>query len=746
MMLKRVMGKACFATLQDMTGRIQLYVTLDAVGAEALDAFKHWDLGDIVGATGTLFKTKTGELTVKAQSIRLLAKALRPLPEKFHGLTDQEQRYRQRYVDLLTNDDARRTFVARSRIVQAIREFFVARGYLEVETPMMHPIPGGAAARPFVTHHNALDMRLFLRIAPELYLKKLVVGGFEKVFEINRNFRNEGISTRHNPEFTMLEFYEAYQDYRYLMDLTEALFREVAQKVVGATTVTYQGVAIDLGRPFDRLTMAEAVHRYNPHYPLAELVEAGVPAHRAGAVRRRGVPDRRRRHAAIEAVRGNDGSKARAADVHRRVSGRRLAARARDDADPAITDRFELFVTGRELANGFSELNDPDDQAARFRAQVEAREAGDEEAMFYDADYLRAMEYGLPPTAGEGVGIDRLVMLLTDSPSIRDVILFPQLKNEGWGVENDGDGFSQRHGDAADRRDARGDGGGGRRRRRVRRRPERQRAAGGGRGVARLRGGAVRAVRHAVEPDRRDDPLRARRRGDRRPGSAYLSLRGGRRRGARQHPAAAARQRGRRHDSAGRDRGRDQARRFAFREDAADRARGHDRRQGIARRLRRDGPRARRPAQARAASGWRATVECGGEARRRAAGIAKGFDSVSVCLSKGLGAPVGSVLCGRRDYIEAAHRWRKMLGGGMRQAGVLAAAGRHALSITSHGSPRITRTRRGSPRDSRSIARSTSSRPRPTWCSSGARGKRRRIRRASAANGVQITGTAHSAG
>jgi len=431
MMLKRVMGKACFATLQDMTGRIQLYVTLDAVGADALDAFKHWDLGDIVGATGTLFKTKTGELTVKAQSIRLLSKALRPLPEKFHGLTDQEQRYRQRYVDLLTNDDARRTFVARSRIVQTIREFFVARGYLEVETPMMHPIPGGAAARPFVTHHNALDMRLFLRIAPELYLKKLVVGGLEKVFEINRNFRNEGISTRHNPEFTMLEFYEAYQDYRYLMDLTEALFREVAQKVVGATTVTYQGVAIDLGRPFDRLTMAEAVHRYNPHYPLAELSN---PAYLRTALAPFDVE-----------VFPTDGVGVLQLKLFEATTEAKLVqptfivaypadvsplARA-SDADPAVTDRFELFVTGRELANGFSELNDPEDQAARFRAQVEAREAGDEEAMFYDADYLRAMEYGLPPTAGEGVGIDRLVMLLTDSPSIRDVILFPQLKNEG---------------------------------------------------------------------------------------------------------------------------------------------------------------------------------------------------------------------------------------------------------------------------------------------------------------------------
>ena len=431
MMLKRVMGKACFATLQDMSGQIQLYVTLDAVGADALDAFKHWDLGDIVGATGILFKTRTGELSIRVSSIRLLAKALRPLPEKFHGLSDQEQRYRQRYVDLITNPETRRTFVARSKIVQSIREFFVARGYLEVETPMMHPIPGGAAARPFRTHHNALDMQLYLRIAPELYLKKLVVGGLEKVFEINRNFRNEGISTRHNPEFTMLEFYEAYQDYRYLMDLTEALFREVAQKVVGGTTVTYQGTAIDLGKPFDRLTMAEAIHKYHPHYPLAELAK---PEYLRVAL------------APFDAeVFASDGIGLLQLKLFEATTEDQLIqptfivahptdvsplARA-NDANPAVTDRFELFITGRELANGFSELNDPEDQAARFRGQAEARAAGDEEAMFYDADYIRAMEYGLPPTAGEGIGIDRLVMLLTDSPSIRDVILFPQLKPEG---------------------------------------------------------------------------------------------------------------------------------------------------------------------------------------------------------------------------------------------------------------------------------------------------------------------------
>ena len=430
MLLKRVMGKASFATLQDMSGRIQLYVTADAVGADGHEAFKHWDLGDLVGATGHVFKTRTGELSLKVASIHMLAKALRPLPEKFHGLSDQEQRYRQRYVDLITNPASREVFRKRSQIVQTIREFFVVRGYLEVETPMMHSIPGGAAARPFATHHNALDMELYLRIAPELYLKKLVVGGMEKVFEINRNFRNEGISTRHNPEFTMLEFYEAYQDYTYLMELTETLVREVAQKVVGATTVIYQGVAIDLGKAFDRLTMAEAIHKYNPRHTPAELAK---PEYLKVAL------------APLEVeVFATDGIGLLQLKLFEATTEDKLVqptfivahptdvsplARA-NDADPAVTDRFELFIAGREIANGFSELNDPEDQAARFRAQVAAREAGDEDAMYYDADYIRAMEYGLPPTAGEGIGIDRLVMLLTDSPSIRDVILFPQLKRE----------------------------------------------------------------------------------------------------------------------------------------------------------------------------------------------------------------------------------------------------------------------------------------------------------------------------
>ena len=430
MVLKRVMGKACFATVQDMSGRIQLYVTLDALGQDKLDDFKHWDLGDIVGARGLLFKTRTGELSIKVSEVRLLAKALRPLPEKFHGMTDQEQRYRQRYVDLITNETTRDVFVKRSQIVQAIRAFFVQRGYLEVETPMMHPIPGGAAARPFVTHHNALDMQMFMRIAPELYLKKLVVGGLERVFEINRNFRNEGISTRHNPEFTMLEFYEAYQDYNYLMDLTEALLREVARTVTGATSVDYQGTAIDLGLAFDRLTMAQAIAKYNPEHAKEDLER---PEYLKSALERAHV-----------AVLRTDGLGVLQLKLFEETTEAKLIqptfiiqyltdvsplARA-NDTDPTITDRFELFVTGRELANGFSELNDPEDQAARFQAQVDARAAGDEEAMYLDADYLRAMEYGLPPTAGEGIGIDRLVMLLTNSPSIRDVILFPQLKKE----------------------------------------------------------------------------------------------------------------------------------------------------------------------------------------------------------------------------------------------------------------------------------------------------------------------------
>ena len=429
MLLKRVMGKAAFATLQDMSGRIQLYVKKDIVGDEVLEAFKHFDLGDILGAEGRLFKTNTGELSIEVSKLRLLTKSLRPLPEKFHGLTDMEARYRQRYVDLITNPESRKVFETRSKLVQAMREFFVARGYLEVETPMMHPIPGGAAARPFKTHHNALDQDMYLRIAPELYLKKLTVGGLEKVFEINRNFRNEGISTRHNPEFTMLEFYEAYQDYHYLMDLTETMLRECAQKVLGTTTLAYQGATIDLAKKFDRLTMAEAIARYNPRFPLHELAKIEYlrvalapfdievfPTDGIGVLQLK----------LFEAT--TEEKLVEPTFIMAHPTDVSPLARA-NDANPALTDRFELFITGRELANGFSELNDPEDQDARFKAQVAAKEAGDEEAMYYDADYIRALEYGLPPTAGEGIGIDRLVMLFTDSPSIRDVILFPQLKS-----------------------------------------------------------------------------------------------------------------------------------------------------------------------------------------------------------------------------------------------------------------------------------------------------------------------------
>ncbi len=428
--LKRIMGKASFATIQDMSGRIQLYVSDDHTGAAVHVAFKHYDLGDIVGAQGTLFKTKTGELSVRVTELQLLTKSLRPLPEKFHGLTDQEQKYRQRYLDLITNEDTRRVFTVRSKVIQAMREFFVMRGYLEVETPMMHPIPGGASARPFSTHHNALDMSLYLRIAPELYLKRLVVGGLEKVFEINRNFRNEGISTRHNPEFTMVEFYEAYQDYRYLMDFTEKMLAEIAVKVLGTTHISYQGKTLDLAKPFMRLTITQAIQKFHPQYSESQLHDRDFLIDQLRSLKisynpRDGIGglqlslfDETTEHLLFEPT--------FIIDYPAEVSP--LARRNDHNAD--ITDRFELYIAGREIANGFSELNDPEDQAARFQEQVKAKDAGDAEAMHYDADYIRALEYGLPPTAGEGIGIDRLIMLLTDSPSIRDVILFPQLRRE----------------------------------------------------------------------------------------------------------------------------------------------------------------------------------------------------------------------------------------------------------------------------------------------------------------------------
>jgi len=430
MMLKRVMGKASFATIQDMGGKIQLFISNGDTGEEAHNAFKHFDLGDIVGAAGMLFKTKTGELSVRVTQVRLLTKALRPLPEKFHGLTDQEQKYRQRYLDLITNEESRKVFLTRTRIIQAIRDFFIRHDYLEVETPMMHPIPGGASAKPFVTHHNALDMQMFLRIAPELYLKRLVVGGFEKVFEVNRNFRNEGLSTRHNPEFTMLEFYEAYRDYKYLMDFTERLFREVAQKVLGRTLITYQGKELDLGKPFHRLTMVQAIQKYHPQFTDAQLNDRDFVINELQDLKAKYKPEDGIGGLQLslfeELAEGHLFEPTFIVDYPVETSP---LARASDNR-PGVTERFELFIVGREIANGFSELNDPEDQERRFDAQVAAKEAGDEEAMFKDADYVRALEYGLPPTAGEGIGIDRLVMLLTDAASIRDVILFPHMRPE----------------------------------------------------------------------------------------------------------------------------------------------------------------------------------------------------------------------------------------------------------------------------------------------------------------------------
>jgi lysyl-tRNA synthetase class 2 len=430
LMLKRVMGKACFGTLQDASGRIQLYVTLDNVGAQALDAFKHWDLGDILACEGTLFKTKAGELSVKASTVRLLTKSLRPLPDKFHGMTDQEQKYRQRYVDLMTDDAARARFVARSKAVSSIRTFMVEHGFLEVETPMLHPIPGGANAKPFVTHHNALDQEMFLRIAPELYLKRLIVGGFDRVFEINRNFRNEGISVRHNPEFTMMEFYAAYWTHHDLMDFTEAVLRHAARAAAGSAQLVYGGQPVDLDKPFARLSMRDSlvVHGEltpaqadDAHFLRARLKSLGEepPAHWELPELQFGMFE--------AAVEDKLWQPTFITDYPVEVSP---LARA-SDSNPAITERFELFITGREYANGFSELNDAEDQAARFQSQAANKAAGDEEAMYYDADFIRALEYGMPPTGGCGIGIDRLMMLVTDSPSIRDVILFPALRREG---------------------------------------------------------------------------------------------------------------------------------------------------------------------------------------------------------------------------------------------------------------------------------------------------------------------------
>jgi lysyl-tRNA synthetase class 2 len=430
MMLKRVMGKASFATLQDLSGRIQIYVTNNDAGAAVHDDFKRWDIGDILGVVGTLFKTRTGELTVKAAELRLLSKALRPLPEKFHGLTDTEQKYRSRYLDLIMNEETRFTFVARSRIIQSIRQYMTDHGFLEVETPMMHPIPGGAAARPFKTYHNALDMELFLRIAPELYLKRLVVGGFERVFEINRNFRNEGISTRHNPEFTMMEFYEAYSDYRLLMNFTEGLLRHATQEALGKLEFDYQGRLLDLAKPFARMTMVEAIRTHHPGFSQAQLGDEQWLRHKLAELKVEARPNASLGE--LQLTLFEETTEAELFDPTYIIDWPAEASplARRSDAKPHIAERFELYIAGREIANGFSELNDPEDQAERFEQQALAKKAGDEEAMYYDADYVKALEYGLPPTAGCGIGIDRLVMLLTDSPSIRDVILFPQLRSE----------------------------------------------------------------------------------------------------------------------------------------------------------------------------------------------------------------------------------------------------------------------------------------------------------------------------
>ncbi len=430
LMTKRIMGKASFAHIQDMSGRMQVFLQRDSLPEGLYEEFKGWDLGDIIAIEGHLFKTKTGELSVKVERARLLTKSLRPLPEKFHGLTDAETCYRQRYLDLIMNEDSRRVFLLRSAIVHYIREFLSGKGFLEVETPMMQVIPGGARAKPFITHHNALDMDLYLRIAPELYLKRLVVGGFEKVFEINRSFRNEGLSTKHNPEFTMIEFYQAYADYRDLMDLTEELMRGMALRLLGGSEIVYQGTAYDLGKPFRRMTVLESILHYNTDITAAELAERESAA---AVARRLGIK-----------VESGDGLGKIQTEIFEKTVEDKLfeptfitaypaevspLARRNDD-NPFITDRFEFFVGGRELANGFSELNDPEDQAERFRKQVEDKDAGDEEAMHFDADYIRALEYGMAPTAGEGIGIDRLVMFFTDSPSIRDVILFPHMRRE----------------------------------------------------------------------------------------------------------------------------------------------------------------------------------------------------------------------------------------------------------------------------------------------------------------------------
>lgn len=430
MMLRRIMGKASFTTIQDVGGKIQLYVARDSLQGDVYnEGFKKWDLGDIVGASGTLFKTQTGELTVWVDEIRLLTKALRPLPDKFHGLTDHEARYRQRYLDLIVNEQSRRTFLIRSQTVAYIRQFFNSKGFLEVETPMLQVIPGGASARPFVTHHNALDMEMYMRIAPELYLKRLVVGGFEKVFELNRNFRNEGVSTRHNPEFTMLEFYWAYADYRDLMDLTEELFRGLALSVLGSTEVPYQGKVFDFGKPFARMSVTESILHYNPDVTAEQLATRESVAALAKTLGIHIKDNYGHGRILMEVFDELVETKLQQPTFITEYPAEISPLARRNDDNPEITDRFEFFIGGRELGNGFSELNDAEDQAERFREQVRQKDAGDDEAMFYDEDFVTALEHGLPPTAGQGIGIDRLVMLLADAASIRDVILFPHMRH-----------------------------------------------------------------------------------------------------------------------------------------------------------------------------------------------------------------------------------------------------------------------------------------------------------------------------
>ncbi len=425
-----IRDRGAFLLIQDGSATIQLYINRKGLDADTLDAIKGWDLGDIVAAQGPLHKSGKGDLYINMVEAKLLTKALRPLPDKYHGLADQEMRYRQRYVDLIVNPEAREVFQIRSATIRFIRRFLDERGFMEVETPMLHPIPGGAAAKPFVTHHNALDMDMYLRIAPELYLKRLTVGGFEKVYEINRNFRNEGLSTRHNPEFTMIEFYWAYADYRDAMDLTETLLRELTQSVLGSTQLTYGDIHIDFAQPFERLTVVEAILKYNPQLQLLDIDNLAAASAVAAQLGIEVQPSWGLGKVQIEIFEETAESKLAQPTFITAYPTEVSPLARRNDEDPFITDRFEFFVGGRELANGFSELNDAEDQAERFLAQVAEKDAGDEEAMHFDADYVRALEYGMPPTAGEGIGIDRLVMLLTNSPSIRDVLLFPHMRPE----------------------------------------------------------------------------------------------------------------------------------------------------------------------------------------------------------------------------------------------------------------------------------------------------------------------------